>query len=147
MINTSKYSVRNLSYEEIRERNDALEINTLLFHLTNCKALIKKAKKIDTSCLSDIELYHYGNSLNLQLGKRKVLLGKLSKLGHYADRRGRPKMKEFDKYKNTHTRMACYFTPTNINKLKALKAEGNIDNISSFLNRLVDSYFTKEVGV
>lgn len=117
------------------------KINRLLSELYNCKNSIKELRKEDVSFMTRSELHHHQRKLDLQVKKRKILLQTLSSLGYNADKRGRPKKNDADKYKNTHTRITCYFTKDNTKILKDLKEQGSIENISSFLNELLQSYF------
>jgi hypothetical protein len=125
------------------------KIKKLILEFNECKDIIKDLRKEDTSSMSKSEFYHHQKKLDLQVKKRVILLGKLSSLGHHADKRGRPKKNESEKYKFKHTRISCYFTKNNIQALKTLKEEGSIENISAFLNELLDTYFslvTKDGG-
>lgn len=125
------------------------KIKKLISEFNDCKDLIKNLRKEDTFSMSKSEFYHYQKKLDLQVKKRLILLSKLSSLGYHADKRGRPKKNDSEKYKFKHTRMSCYFTKNNIQALKTLKEEGSIENISAFLNELLDTYFslvTKDGG-
>lgn len=135
----------------IKEQLETLKrnsIKTSLMELDQCKELITKLKKEDISSMSKSELYQHNKKLDQQLRKRNLLLQKLLELGYNADKRGRPKKYDNEKYKSIHTRMACYFTKDNTIFLKDLKEQGKIKNISAFLNELLTSYFaSSKVGV
>ena len=146
--------VLNIMNDEIRKTVCALEfskyteklkdnkIKSFLTKLEDCKSLIKSLKKKNTSGLSDPELFHLKRILDLQLRKKKFLAEQLLNLGYITDRRGRPKKNEDEKYKSKHIRMACYFTTKNIQNIKGLKDQCSIDNVSSFLNELIEAYFS-----
>ncbi|AWI03109.1 hypothetical protein [Clostridium drakei] len=136
--------MKTKSITNYKERLEILRqnsIKTKLIELNQCKELIFQLKKQDTSSMTKSELYHHERKLNLQVNKKKILIQKLSILGYNADRRGRPTKDDSQKYKNTHIRMTCYFTTHNSKILKDLKEQGSIENISSFLNELLESYF------
>ncbi|MFL0167931.1 hypothetical protein [Candidatus Clostridium helianthi] len=142
MINTTNQisKVKRNFIKNLQTLNEK-KINGLLLELYHCKNSIKELRKKDVSFMTRSDLHHYQRKLDLQVKKRKILLQTLSSLGYNADKRGRPKKNDTDKYKNTHTRITCYFTKDNSKILKDLKEQGSIENISSFLNELLRSYF------
>jgi hypothetical protein len=142
MNNEIKQSMSALSFSETTEKLKQDKIKYLLAQLDECKALIRSLQKKNTSSLSEPELFHLTRTLDLQVRKKKVLCAKLSALGYITDRRGRPKKNINDRYKSNHIRMACYFTPQNIQDIKILKEENSIANVSSFLNELIAVYFS-----
>ncbi|MFT5874694.1 MAG: hypothetical protein ACI8WT_003665 [Clostridium sp.] len=131
-----------VEFSEYTEKLKDNKIKSLLTKLEDCKSLIKSLKKQDTSLSSGSELFHLNRILNLQLRKKKFLSEQLLNLGYITDRRGRPKKNVDDRYKSKHIRMACYFTPQNIENIKELKDQCSIDNVSSFLNELIAAYFS-----
>ena len=116
------------------------EISTLTRELENCKAEIKHLKTMNTISMTPKEQFHYSKRLEI-LNKKKVLLSnKLSLNGYKAEKRGRPTKNAEEKYKSTHTRITCYFSPENVLYLKQLKKDNIIKNISSFIDDILTAY-------
>ena len=140
-MNTSNRTARSgLSPKEYEERKRASSINLLLLELSDCKSLIKELKGKDISAYNNSELHHHNKSLDLEKRKKKAFIKKLADLGYEADKRGRPRKDANEKYKSTHERMNVYFSPDNLARLKKLKSDGIIPNISYLVNELVTSY-------
>jgi hypothetical protein len=149
MLEVDKMGIRTKNGHKKRifdkEQLEALKKNTIqsrLKDLNNCKKLISELKKEDTSSMTKLELHHHQKELELQVKKKRILLQRLLNLGYNAGKIGRPKKNDSEKYKNTHTRITCYFTKGNSKILKELKDQGDIENISAFLNELLDAYFS-----
>jgi len=140
-ISGSTRKIKFLTAERLEEVKTET-INTKLKELQLCKKRISRLKKTDSSSNTRTELQHNMEELATLAQKRNTLIKELATLGHKADRRGRPRKREAEKYKLNHARMTCYFTKGNANLLKDLKALGDIDNISAFLNKLLESYFS-----
>jgi hypothetical protein len=130
----------NLAPKEYEERKRASSINLLLLELSDCKSLIKELKSKDTSYFNKFEMHHHKNALDLEKRKKKAFIKKLADLGYEADKRGRPRKDANEKYKSTHERMNVYFSPDNLARLKKLKSDGIVPNISFLVNELVTSY-------
>jgi hypothetical protein len=135
---------RSIDKEKI-ERVKQAQIKVLLWQLTECKAQLKILRNTDVVNMSKVELSRHERELNLQNKRKSGFIKTLDSLGYKADRRGRPKKVEGEKYKVTHTRMTCYFTEANSKHLKELKDQKEIDNISGFLNNLLDYYFSSDM--
>lgn len=144
-ISQNGYRRHGLTKENLEaSRENAIKV--ALIELNLCKESITELKEEDISSMSKPELFSHDRKLDLQVRKRKVILQKLLKLGYNADKRGRPKKEEHEKYKFNHVRMACYFTEDNAALLKKLKEQGAIENISSFINDLIQIYVSEEMN-
>lgn len=128
--------------QEIIDRIEQDEIQSLLRQLNLCKNDIKTLRKIETSQMSKFEKIHYDKKLALSLRKKNILIKKLASLGYKADKRGRPKKSQEETYKSSHVRMTFYSTNDNTRCLRQMKEQGIIENISSFLNNLLEHYFS-----
>jgi hypothetical protein len=142
------FAAENVTVGSPRKRNIQLsidyyrqkDIDNLLSQYNDSINLIRSLKKKNTSILSKHELYTHNKALTLTLKKKMVLSNKLLAKGYKTEKRGRPKKDINLKYKTTHTRIGCYFTKSNANYLKQLKRDGLINDISAFLNDLINEY-------
>jgi hypothetical protein len=137
--------IKFLTLEQLEEAKTEA-INTKLKELQLCNKRISRLKMIDSSSNTKTELPHHLEELAALGQKKSSLTKELARLGHRADRRGRPRKREAEKYKANHTRMTCYFTEGNAMLLKALKSQGDIKNVSAFLNKMLNSYFASHRG-
>lgn len=135
---------RNIAMSDI-DKGRSMRIDNLLNKYQECNNSIKDLRKKDTSTLSHIELNRHKKSIDTITRKKFILKNELSSLGYKADKRGRPKKNDSEKYKSTHSRISCYFTNDNTERLKKMKEEDLIENISSFLNELLDDYFNSAI--
>lgn len=128
------------------EESKQTDIDSLLQQYNDCLNSINSLKKKDTSKLPEAELFRYNKAFNLIIKKKKIISDKLLVKGYKTEKRGRPTKDESTKYKSTHTRISCYFTESNAKYLNELKESGIIDNISAFLNKMLDDYFNYKDG-
>lgn len=135
-------SIRKIKFFTIEQLEEVktTAINIKLEELQLCKKRISQIKRDYNSSNTKTELDHHMEELTALVQKKITLITELSRLGHMADRRGRPRKRDAEKYKTNHIRMTCYFTEGNIILLKDLKGHGDIENISAFLNELLGSY-------
>ncbi|MCT4509511.1 MAG: hypothetical protein N4A48_12300 [Tepidibacter sp.] len=114
-------------YNLISKKND----------LDLCKRKIRNLKNISLDNLSIYEKNKITRDLEIELRRKEVLERDLKKLG-FIETKGRPKKNPDEKYCNTRKKFTAMLLPKNLDYLKALKSEQKIDNISSFLDEIIE---------
>lgn len=130
----------NRPYDFKKDR--LLKITSLQNDLDSCNLEIKRLKKISVDSMSATENLTFQHNLEIEIKKRKIIKDKLTSFG-VLEKRGRPKKADEEKYLNKHSKFTAMLKPENLDYLKALKNNGTIDNISSFLDKLIEEYISR----
>lgn len=129
---------RNLSgIVESLERRKQQEIARWQEELVQCRKMIQTLKGTGCQGMTRLQLSHLQNKLHIEEKRRSVLIQKLKAAGVQVEKRGRPKKDPSEAYKQTHVKFTAMLKPENLEYLKRLKENGNIDNISAFLDELI----------
>lgn len=89
--------------------------------------------------LSPFDFLKLQGEINVLSMKEDVLQNKLIATG-YVDPRGRPAKPNNEKYSATRSKFTAMLNKDNLNYLKHLKSIGDINNISAFLDYLIEGY-------
>ncbi|WP_105618638.1 hypothetical protein [Vallitalea okinawensis] len=104
--------------------------------LRTCKRQTKVLQEQLQQDLSTIDHLKIDRELKTVLYQVEVLQRKLSELG-FKDNRGRPKKMPEDKYAANRTKFTAMLNTDNLDYIKQLKSDGQINNISAFLDELI----------
>jgi hypothetical protein len=107
------------------------------WELQQCCMALATLRKAATGDMSPLQLAQHRNRLHIEEKKKAVLNQKLKGAGVQVEKRGRPKKDPSEAYKQTHVKFTAMLKPENLDYLKRLKENGNIDNISAFLDELI----------
>ncbi|KAB7666036.1 hypothetical protein [Bacillus sp. B1-b2] len=115
-----------------------LEIKRVIEQIGSVTAQLKGYRVSLIKEESDLERKRLNHKIILLNQRRKGLKERLKQLG-YEDKRGRPKKIEADTYKGQRIKFTAHLLPKNMEYLKQLKESKKIDNISAFLDELIQS--------
>lgn len=119
------------------------EIKQIMEQIDSVKLQLKGYKISLATEKSDLERKRLNHKIILLDQRRQGLKEQLKRLG-YVDKRGRLKKIEADTYKGQRIKFTAHLLPGNIEYLKQLKESKKIDNISAFLDKLIQSNRKKE---
>ncbi len=125
---------------ETLEKRKQHDIARLQAELAHCRSVLKALKKVSTQGMSKVQSAHHQNRIYLEQRRKVVLVNKLKALGVMVEKRGRPKKEPEKTYKQTHVKFTAMLKPENLDFLKKLKKQGDIVNISAFLDELVEKH-------
>lgn len=131
---------------ESLEKRKKREINMWQDELNQCREALRKLKNADTKDMTPLQFAHYRNRLHLEVKKGVALTQKLKATGVQVEKRGRPKKEPSEAYKQTHVKFTAMLKPGNLDYLKRLKDSGSIDNISAFLDDLIERHRSGREG-
>lgn len=120
-------------------KSKTLQIAFLKNELSLCKKKIRKLRSISTNGYSNFEILTLNRDLEVEILKKEALMRKLSLLG-VTEKRGRPKKNDTEKYSHTRSKFTAMLLPDNLTYLKKLKDTGKINNISAFLDSLIEDH-------
>lgn len=112
------------------------EIKRLMEQVDSVKSQSKNYKAALMKEESELERKKLNHRIILLDQRRQGLMERLKQLG-YEDKRGRPKKIATDTYKGQRIKFTAHLLPENMEYLKHLKENGRIDNISAFLDELI----------
>lgn len=130
--------IKNMSKTKKTLKADSEEYQ--LSRLKNCLYLvntkISEHEKKLFNLSEDSDILKLTRDLNYLKTKRTSYLASLEKKG-YSIKKGRPKKNDSEKYKNKKEKFTAMLEPIALNYIKALKSDGIIHDISSFLDSLI----------
>lgn len=118
-------------------KGNTSNIFTLKIQLKSCREKISELKAQNSNSTTADDKSALESALLKQYARKKQILSKLAKLG-YHDNRGRPKKNDNDKYEYSRSKFTAMLLDENLDYLKQLKDSKTIDNISSFLDTLIE---------
>ncbi len=121
------------------EKHKESNIVSLKKQLQSCRNRITELKAQKKDCFSLEEKSVLTEALKRQYQKKDYLFKKLSDLG-YQDHRGRPKKRTDEKYEHGRSKFTAMLLDENLDYLKSLKDAKHIDNISAFLDVLIENH-------
>lgn len=116
-----------------------VKISKIKGELSTCNQKIKELSSIDSNNFTDMEKLKLERDIQVEELRRKKLKSNLSNLG-YAEKRGRPRKAESEKYSSNRSKFTAMLLTENLDYLKKLKKTKKIKNISAFLDELIDNY-------
>tara|TARA_Y100000588_G_C14247590_1_gene922084 strand:+ start:2373 stop:2801 length:429 start_codon:yes stop_codon:yes gene_type:complete len=121
------------------EKNNTTSLVSLKQQLQACRKSISDLKLEKKNSHSLDEKQRLDQALNSQYQRKDKILAKLSNLG-YQDKRGRPKKIDNEKYEHSRSKFTAMLNTQNLEYLKSLKSNNQIENISALLDELIEDY-------
>lgn len=112
------------------------EIKRLTEQIGSVTSQLKEYKVALVREGSELERKRLNHKIILLDQRRQWLKDRLIQLG-YKDKRGRPKKITGDTYKGQRIKFTAHLLPENMEYLKQLKEIGTVDNISAYLDELI----------
>lgn len=135
----NKLSRNKQSFQYALDQNQVKrdqEISRLMEMVVTVKSKSKNYKAALMKEESELERKRLNHKIILLDQRKQKLMGRLKQLGH-EDKRGRPKKVTAETYKGQRIKFTAHLLPENMEYLKQLKGSNKVDNISSYLDELI----------